>query len=250
MTEVPDPYQRYWSVVEELLGSNPRHKSTAIRLSGAPVVGWNGRNAVERLFTAMNGDFWLQPMSRTDSNWMWRDTVPPASEASIEVGLERCVAEQGGREDWTCQMPTLSGYLGASASKRRSIDLVQRVATERYRFIELKIGSDNPVYAAFELLGYALTYLRVRQSGRASTGQHHVLAAKSLELVVLAPKEWYFYRRERGGQDTSVELGWLADSLASGMTEFSGLDAQFRFESFTWAGDKADAAMDIHAKLA
>ena len=244
-----DPYQSYWTAVTHALGLNPRHRATAIKLSGSPVAGWSGERVVESLHTALDGSFWLHPANTSRSNWMWRETVPPAAEASLEVGVERLVAELSGPDKWTCQMPTLSGYLGAAANKRRSIDLVQRVSADRYRFIELKISSDNPVYAVFELLGYAVCYLHARRHGHQGSGKYSVLSATGLELVVLAPSEWYRFRRRTDEGFTQFDLVWLTRPLAEGLRALSRLDVEFRFESFVWTGDKAAAAADIHSRL-
>jgi len=89
-------------------------------------------------------------------------------------------------------MPTLSGYFGPRRYKRRSVDLVHELAPGHYRFIELKVRSDNPLYAAFEVLSYGLTYLLARRYGPVqSDSQYKVLRAEVCELVVLGPSAWY-----------------------------------------------------------
>ena len=58
-------------------------------------------------------------------------------------------------------MSTSSGLRPGVRDSRRSIDIVQHIQKDEYRFIELKVGSDQPLYAMFEVLGYRLLYLEL-----------------------------------------------------------------------------------------
>lgn len=182
---------------------------------------------------------------------MWRAKVPIAADGNIEVGVERRVAELGGPDEWTCQMPTLSGFFGSAAHKRRSIDLVQRIGPAFYRLIELKVGSDTPLYALFELLGYGLTYLHARRHGHHGSGKHDVMDAKRLELLILAPDDWYRFRRRGAAQAHTFDLSWLSDSIGQAISALaSPLQVQIRFERFEWIGDVSKAGADICRRLA
>jgi hypothetical protein len=100
-------------------------------------------------------------------NWRWRVPQLGISEhnTSPEVVLERAIVntcERNGRVDWSNQVPVASGLAGFSAERRRAIDLVHQKAPGHFQFIELKVGSDTPLYAAVEIIGYACLWRRAR----------------------------------------------------------------------------------------
>ena len=105
------------------------------------------------------------------------------------------VAREAGRTDWTYQMPTMSSVTGPDANKKRSIDLVHRLADAHYELIELKLGSNDPAQAAFEIIFYGLAYLRARAHLDGSADdEHEVLNASRIDLVVLASRACYLYK--------------------------------------------------------
>jgi hypothetical protein len=110
-------------------------------------------------------------------------------------------------------MSTSSGLRLGVRDPRRSIDIVQRSQENEYRFIELKVGSDQPLYATFEVLGYGLLYLLARQHGRRGEGRHDVMAARRIELVVLGPDSWFGYKESRGGLASRFGFEWLQDRI-------------------------------------
>lgn len=57
----------------------------------------------------------------------------------------------------------MSRLVNERAQGRRAIDLVHRIAPGHFEFIELKTGSNTPLYAAFEILGYGLSWCLARQ---------------------------------------------------------------------------------------
>ena len=77
--------------------------------------------------------------------------------------LSRC-AEQAGRVDWSNQVPIISGIAGSSAYKRRAVDLVRCLPDGGFNFVELKVASDTPLYAAIEVLNYGLLWLLSRET--------------------------------------------------------------------------------------
>jgi hypothetical protein len=119
------------------------------------------------------------------------------------------------------------------------------VGPGHYAFIELKIESNNPVFAAFEILGYGLTYCLARQHGRHGlrtrdvTKGPNVMLARQIELVVLAPEAWYRYKvRGRIGTQPYA-LAWLTEILNDGLAQVPctlGLDdldsLTFQFRAF------------------
>lgn len=189
------PVEEYWYRVNALLGLAAGARPSCRRMDARGLAavlespGW-----LQDLAAALDGAFWLDPLANISANWRWRDHVPMSNgPVTSEVSLERAIADSGGTDQWCCQMPTLSGYFGKHRYKRRSIDLVWQVPnTATYRFIELKVDSDDVLYATFELLSYALTYrLARRHLAVSATQRHHVLRAQACELVVLAPQHWY-----------------------------------------------------------
>lgn len=246
----PNPYQAYWNTVKELLGRDPRHKSSAIDLSGSPIQVWDAGRATQALFEALDGPFWRKPATRTTGNWVWREVTPKAAPKNIEVGVERQVAEIGGADEWTCQMSTWSGVIGPRTNRRCAIDLVQRIGPDAYRFIELKVGSDTPLYALFELLFYVLTYLHARRHGFGGSGRHDVMRAKHLELTVLAPEDWYGFRRRGRAHPHTFDHIWLVDSISAALAGLAHpLTIQIRFDRFVWADNVVSAGEDIRQRL-
>ena len=183
------------------------------------------------------------------NNWKWMKSLTLASHnTSPETTLEKLVAFLLS-DDWVNQIPVCNGLVDGGASNCR-IDLGYRVEELAYELIELKYhddddssgGSDNPLYAALEMLRYGLLYLLFRKhdllKGRRSN-DHHILSATSITLVVLAPERWFNYRT-RDGRDERFELEWLQSALTTGLQEYVGdeesiaLDTMsFRFESLS-----------------
>lgn len=130
--------------------------------------------------------------STSNENWRWwtpQCQIGPANR-SPEVVLERAIARacvSAGRTDWSNQVPVASGVVRSSGERRRAIDLVHQKDVEHFEFIELKIASDTPLYAAFEIISYVGVWLLSR--GARSTSQ--LLNATRIDARVLAPAEYY-----------------------------------------------------------
>jgi hypothetical protein len=133
--------------------------------------------------------------------------------------LERAIAAAGG--GWSNQVPICSGVAGPSADRRRAIDLVHQVDEGHFAFLELKIASDTPLYAAIEIIGYGCVWLLSR--GRGAAAASELLAAQQVDLVVLAPAEYY----------APFRLDALAEALnaqVSALGGSHGVELSFRFE--------------------
>ena len=143
---------------------------------------------------------WVRTITLRGTNsstelWKWR-SVPARAEwnSSKEKVLEKAAAKELPQAEWANQVVTASGLSRNPGDGRRNIDLVHRTSAAEYRFIELKIGSNNPVYAAIELLEYALLYWWSRQhpefhkEGRENP---ELLSAKFIAMEVLAPRKYY-----------------------------------------------------------
>lgn len=116
--------------------------------------------------------FLRRAYDRIDSNWRassYSDKRPPSREnwrfqsrpeispdnTSPEVGLERAIVQAAG-SSWVNQIPTSSGLVGPSADKVRNIDLAYAERNGKFTLVELKVGSDTPLFAAIEILLYGL----------------------------------------------------------------------------------------------
>lgn len=245
-------FARYWPTVEGVLGRSPRHKSSAIQFSGQQPPGLDGVAMISALRQSLDGPIWRDPVTRTSGNWAWRASLPARRTSSPEVSLERDVVARGGHATWTFQMSTTSGFRGVHSDKRRAIDLVQKVGASSYRFIELKVESDNPLYAAFEILGYGLAYCLARHYGYSGTGTHNVMDGSRIELEVLAPEIWYEYRRYPSAPRLRFDMAWLSSAINTGLAReisvlsLNGLnEMKFSFRSFSSGHDLSLAAHEL-----
>jgi len=173
---------------------------------------------------AANWGAYVTPSSLAASseNWRWRVPQTYISEHNVssEVVLERAIVnacERQGRMDWANQVPVCSGVVGLSGERRRAIDLVHEKAPGHFQFIELKVGSDTPLFAAVEIIAYACVWLLSRDVPGASSP---LLAARQVEAIVLAPDSYYARFNLSGiearldhelavlGQEKNVELSF------------------------------------------
>jgi hypothetical protein len=139
-----------------------RHWSALFELHRRGPSGFDGSAFVRNLLSQVsaNWDRCLAVLQRDPSteNWRWYDPKLRISPKNIspEVTLERAAvngAAVQGRQDWSNQIPIASGLISGAKDRRRAIDLVHQRGPEAFDFLELKIGSDNPLYAAIEILG-------------------------------------------------------------------------------------------------
>ncbi len=166
--------------------------------------------------------------SSSAENWRWR--VPQkaisAHNTSPEVRLERALivaCERQGRFDWSNQVPVASGVAGAKAERRRAIDLVHQRGPGHFELVELKVASDTPLYAAFEIIGYTCIWLLSRLEAPAPNNP--LLTAKAIDAVVLAPTAYYApYRLET--------LRLQLDDDLQRLGREHGVAISFRFEAF------------------
>jgi hypothetical protein len=198
------------------------------------------RNAMIRLENNLN-EARNQGRHATASNWEWKKSLNISPEnTSSEKILEKMIAFQLG-DQWVNQVPVCNGLVPEGASACR-IDLVYRLMSAHYQLIELKFGkgpedsgSDNPLFAAMEILEYGLLYLLFREHnllGRSLGKVHEILGAKSVDLVVIAPQEWY-----KNGTSDKYNLAWLQGAITEGLLLYlnehkSDFSMTFRFEEF------------------
>ena len=152
--------------------------------------------------------------TKSKKNWQLRQqTSIDDTNDSKETLLERAIVvscKQGWLRGWYNQIPVASGLIDHRKGKRAAIDLVRKLDDRTFELIELKWEANNPVYAAFEILGYGLVYLFSRSNAAALGYERYkpqLLDARSVSLSVLAPTPFF----------SEFSLDWLELALSHGI---------------------------------
>ena len=222
-------FDSYWKEVRKVLNLPTRErpgfiKADAIRLLKNDWQTLDGKVIVDRLFKSLNQEFdgWKESPGK---NWIWRSkhTKPLPNNHSQEVLLEHEIIELGGQR-WTRQISTASGVdkgldgKRTRANRRRSIDLVYDQGDGGFSFVELKVGSDSPIYALFEILGYGLAYWHSRQEKLSHrTAASRLMQAAKIDLVFLGPESWYRDNPPGMATETQAALEALVEQLNLGL---------------------------------
>ncbi len=218
------------------IGKPPHYdrKKSYIRLSDNPRNELDFSELISSLYKQIqsNREMSISSYGKLPSreNWRFEKQIEIASvNTSPEVILERRLvnAFDGSLVN---QIPTSSGLVGPRQDKVRNIDLVLRNNSHEYEFIELKVESNTPLYAAMEILLYGLLYIFTREFMREFEYDNNdkiLLTANSIHLVVLAPNRYYPYH-----------IQWIEKKINDGLHQFieteSGIDLKmdFSFQSF------------------
>jgi hypothetical protein len=209
-----------------------KHRAAVLALSQrqTPITGTD--NFLNEVLHRLDFD-WLKAKdagrsSPSKQNWRWKRHLETAPHnPSPEVTLERAIVRAMG-ENWSNQMPTASGVMGPRADQRSSVDLVERKSSTSYSLVELKVGSDTPLYAAVECVRYGLLLLWSKQWQKDlgyDANLQPVLSATKVRLAVLAPESYY----------AGLELGQLASALNTSLRAFGSsrnMELSFGFEVF------------------
>lgn len=208
-------------------------------ISKAPARDFDGHELVKAVYDQIDSNWRGRTYRNGASLENWRFAKQPKigkDNKSLEVKLERAIVNVPKEmwpdaDNWANQVPTASGLVGDKADKRRAIDLVHRCENEKgwYEFIELKVKSDTPLYAAMEVLSYGVLYIfsRTNLYALGYNGKNELLAAKGIHLRVLAPCVYYM----------GCKLDWLEKEVNSGLKKFlaermSGFKMDFKFKAF------------------
>lgn len=204
-----------------------QHRSVFERLCRE---GWRGHDA-ELLLRSLYDQIlqsWSGSPSRSVENWRFvKQTYLGPANLRPEVSLERTIS-QITDENWVNQVPTA---MGIDDSGAHHIDLIHRRGSE-FTFIELKVDANNPVYAAFELVQYAMTYILSRSHPDRlgyDLADLEILRAKQVKLVVLAPDEFYPPGCHQWLRRLEVALNAGLGAFAH---EIPHVPSSFRFEAF------------------
>jgi hypothetical protein len=217
-----------------------KHKFDGQFISGTPNGGLDGHALVKAIYDAIDSNWSKRSYAKNPSPENWRlkknpkknDEIKNANrERKLEVRLEREIIDIDwpDENDWFNQIPVASGLVGARSDKRRAIDLVHRLGDGAYEFVELKVNSDTPLYAAMEILQYGVLYIFARRDNRIKDAalEKRLLKAKIIHLKVLAPEKYY----------KSYALAWIEGEIRKGLKHFLAerkikLRMDFSFEAF------------------
>lgn len=240
---MPEPLSLFGGVpaaVNRVLGlgeGSYGHRKEFLRLGDA-LTELQGMEVAEAVFREIERQFdGVAPSAgKRPSFENWRrkpHTDPRRTPTDSEVGLERRLVKARLTGDWWNQVPIASGL---GLGRRCSIDLVHERDPDSYDFVELKVRSNNPIFAAVEILQYGFVWLLSRANRHRLgylPGDAPLLAARNVRLCVLAPYRFYdgFDLRvfERG---LSRKVEEIAGSYQATMA--------FRFFAFDWPPDDAD----------
>lgn len=164
-------------------------------------------------------------LSKFNWNFSYRDKKDPRTgeeNDSPEVTLERAIIQARRKlnnpmhkDKWAYQMPVATGLFGSNTDKSSNIDLVRMYPDGAFEMIELKVGSNNPLYAAIEILLYGLAYAASRKLAVEigyKIEELEILKAQQIHLRVLAPRSFY---------DSRYNLAWLENDLNKVLGQFS-----------------------------
>ncbi len=215
-----------------------KHKKSCLSLKSTP-AGFDADLVILQIYEQLVNNF-KDPSNRFHSrgpsteNWRFKK-IPDIAKynKSKEKTLEKAIVKLPSC-DWVNQVPTSSGLVSATSDKLRNIDLVYRLGLREFEFIELKVESDTPMFAAFEIVINGLIYLLSTEFYPKSNIDKEILSAKAIHLQTLAPQNYY----------SRCSLAWLEKELNEGLkkllaTKFGrriAMDFSFTSfpNSFTW----------------
>lgn len=220
-------------------GKTPRHsnKTSCRQLTESPLSGFDASILIAGIYDQIGANWDASDYhKKSEENWRLKKQkgISPNND-SPEVSLEREIVNipveiWPDSKNWFNQVPIASGLVGPNEGGRR-IDLVHDCGDGVYEFIELKVGSNTPLYAAMEILKCGILYIFCRQDKRASEyvdRKGELLQAEKIQLRVLAPAKYY----------VEYDLSWLEQSIDSGLANFLtqrkfAFEMDFKFSSWS-----------------
>jgi len=228
-------------------------KGTALALGGDGAKAMLNMNLVPIIETMWRliATNWVEAECqwRGNENWRWIPRPNLGVErqnTSEEVQLNRTLAGKLPPERWANEIPTASGLAEKGGKEPGGLDLacIRDALPDRVCMIELKIGSNNPVSAAFQIVTYGLmlnlsrlVHKRLLHDKGPITIADAWRNAKHADLRVLAPTEFY---------SEYPKLGWFEDQLNAAVVAFGNtqkLGMSFGFRCFD------EAPTDEHQML-
>jgi len=221
----------------ECIGRAPQyqHKEHCQNLTKSPDT-FDGLSLVQGIYERVESN-WNKAQYHNPSPKNWR--FEPRRDISDkntdpEIKLERAIVNLEINSPpgyiWANQVPTSSGLVHPRADGPHHIDLVHQRDVRTYEFIELKVESNTPLYAAMEILQYGILYIFCRRNKqiRDAVKDKRLLEAKTIDLKVLAPHDYY----------KGSKLDWLEVEINRGLKSFLlpfatfGFEMDFKFEAF------------------
>ena len=235
------------TINERLSVADYRTLTAARQLAAKRPLVLDGKEFIQVLFEILskNWDAISHGASKRPSTENFRWHKPKLSIAkhnkSLEVTLERAfmrACSNAGNRNWSNQVPVISGIAGSRAFKRFAIDLVCRRGSVDFEFVELKLKSDTPLFAAIEILLYGILWLLSRRDReRLGYSTNPIIAAPSLQLSILAPLEFYADTDLREFF-TALDIGVRA--LGARHDVWMGFRATAFPSNFSWPGTYSD----------
>ncbi|MGA7929154.1 MAG: hypothetical protein WCA20_24535 [Candidatus Sulfotelmatobacter sp.] len=174
----------------------------------------------------------------------WRFKVQPDFKLGVryEISLQKAIAILLDA-DWANAIPTASGVTECEETAR-SIDLVQRLSDEEWRFVELKAlrkgsdggnGQQTPLFACLELLQYALIFRYSKEHYELlgyTREKNPIITAQKVHLEVLMTQNCYFHNSRLG----RFHIKWLDRLVNEGLSAINRqpnlVQFDFRFSEF------------------
>ncbi len=231
------------------IGADPQyqHKTSCRQLTKPPMTGFKASDLIAKIYEKVVEN-WDASIYHEGSEENWRlekQKGISANNNSSEVSLERAIVNIPSEiwpdaANWFNQVPVASGLVDPHEGGRR-VDLVHDCGDKAYEFIELKVDSNTPLYAAMEILKYGVLYIFCRQDDRVSKcinrkggpiidRERKLMRAEKIHLKVLAPAKYY----------EGYDLLWLEDKLNNGLAKFLAqpkfmfkLEMDFKFETLS-----------------
>lgn len=221
------------------IGSAPchRHDTSCLKLTKSPLTTFDASDLFAKIYKKV-GENWdaTDYHKKSEENWRFTKNKHIDGDNGPEVRLERAIVNIPDEiwpdaKCWVNQVPVASGLVDPHADGSRKIDLVHKCDGNAYEFIELKISSDTPLYAAMEILKYGVLYVFCRQDERVLPyiyihEKENLLKAKKVHLRVLAPAKYY----------EKYDLSWLEEKLKDGLKTYltdRQFEMDFKFESLS-----------------
>lgn len=219
-----------------------KHKEACLKHLRSRPVGFNANTLIEKLYARIEEDRRTRRLrlSPSQENWRWK-CCKGYTTKSAEVKRERDMIDahcksltEGQIPRWANQIPVASGLLDSFADKRLAVDLAHRCEVPEHRsdicyaLIELKIKSNTPLYAMFEILLYGLLFVFSRSNRkdlRYDIVRQPLLGVDRLHLRVLAPPSYY----------KPYKLDWLELDLNRAVSGFAHKKADMEMDFSCWA---------------
>ena len=188
---------------------------------------------------------------RGKNNWRWepRSKKPGRGETKTERDLMCAGNGTPSTERWANQIPTGSGLspvgeettddIDTNKKKKRAgspghIDLAYCDGTGRLMMIEFKLNADNPVFAALQLVRYALVLILAREK-HLKIKDSRWRDTKKIDLRVLAPSNFDRASKEQFYDKRYLHIGWFEKCLHEAVKQFGknhDLELSFGFRAF------------------